>query len=502
MTEATQEPAMPAAPKQSLRLLFTALMLVMLLAALDGTIVSTALPTIVGELGGLNQLSWVVTAYLLSSTVVVPLYGKFGDLYGRKRMMQVAIAIFLVGSVLCGMAQNMVQLILTRALQGLGGGGLVVITIASVGDVIPPAERGKYQGLFGGVYGLATVLGPLLGGFMVDHLSWRWIFYVNLPLGLLCVAIIAVVFRPHVRQVRHAIDYKGAASLTVALSCLIVFTTEGGTALPWDSARLWLILAIAVAAILAFVRAERVAVEPIMPMHLFRHRIFLLSSLIGFFVGAALFGSTTFIPLYMQVVKNASPTEAGMQLLPLMGGVIFSSVVVGRLISRWGRYRVFPILGTALSATALVLLGTVGEGDPVFFLYIYTGMLGAGLGMVMQVLVLATQNSVEMQHLGVATSGVTLFRSIGGSIGVSLFGAIFSISLQTRLHGVLPDGAHAVHSFGPAAVRALPAPLHQQYVHAFAASMHTVYFVAAALVVVAFMMALRLRDIPLRTTQR
>ncbi|WP_413626555.1 MDR family MFS transporter [Luteibacter sp. Lutesp34] len=491
-----------AAPRQSLRLLFTALMLVMLLAALDGTIVSTALPTIVGELGGLNQLSWVVTAYLLSSTVVVPLYGKFGDLYGRKLMMQVAIAIFLVGSVLCGMAQNMVQLIFTRALQGLGGGGLVVITIASIGDVIPPAERGRYQGLFGGVYGLATVLGPLLGGFMVDHLSWRWIFYVNLPLGLLCVAIIAVVFRPHVRHVRHAIDYRGAVSLTVALSCLIVFTTEGGTVLPWDSVRLWLILGIAAAAILAFVRAERVAAEPIMPLHLFRHRIFLLSSLIGFFVGAALFGSTTFIPLYMQVVKNASPTEAGMQLLPLMGGVIFSSVVVGRLISRLGRYRVFPILGTALSATALVLLGTVGESDPVFFLYIYTGVLGAGLGMVMQVLVLATQNSVDMQHLGVATSGVTLFRSIGGSIGVSLFGAIFSISLQARLHGALPEGAHTVHSFGPAAVRALPADLHQRYVHAFAASMHTVYFVAAALVIVAFMMALRLRDIPLRTTHR
>lgn len=477
-------------------------MLVMLLAALDGTIVSTALPTIVGELGGLNQLSWVVTAYLLSSTVVVPLYGKFGDLYGRKRMMQVAIAIFLVGSVLCGMAQNMVQLILTRVLQGLGGGGLVVITIASIGDVIPPAERGRYQGLFGGVYGLATVLGPLLGGFMVDHLSWRWIFYVNLPLGLLCVAIIAVVFRPHVRHVRHAIDYKGAASLTLALSCLIVFTTEGGTVLPWDSEELWLILGVAVAAILAFVRAERAAAEPIMPLHLFRHRIFLLSSLIGFFVGAALFGSTTFIPLYMQVVKNASPTEAGMQLLPLMGGVIFSSVVVGRLISRWGRYRVFPILGTALSATALVLLGTVGEGDPVYFLYIYTGVLGVGLGMVMQVLVLATQNSVDMQHLGVATSGVTLFRSIGGSIGVSLFGAIFSISLQARLHGVLPGGAQTVHSFGPAAVRALPAALHQRYVHAFAASMHTVYFVASALVVVAFLMALRLRDIPLRTTHR
>jgi EmrB/QacA subfamily drug resistance transporter len=508
LTTETQEPAVapapvaaqPAPPTQSLRLLLTALMLVMLLAALDGTIVSTALPTIVGELGGLDQLSWVVTAYLLSSTVVVPLYGKFGDLYGRKLTMQVALAIFLVGSVLCGLAQNMVELILMRALQGLGGGGLVVVTIASIGDVIPPAERGRYQGLFGGVYGLATVLGPLMGGFMVDHLSWRWIFYANLPLGLACVAIIAAVFRPHARPVRHAIDYWGAGLLTVALSCIILFTTEGGSALPWDSVKLWLILALGMAGIVGFVFAERAAAEPIMPLHLFGHRIFLLSSLIGFFVGAALFGSTTFIPLYMQVVKGASPTVAGMQLLPLMGGVILSSVVVGRLISRLGRYRVFPILGTAISAIGLALLGTLRDGDPVFLIHVYTGLLGAGLGMVMQVLVLATQNSVEMRHLGVATSGVTLFRSIGGSIGVSLFGAIFSIGLQSRLRGVLPEGAHTGTSFGPEAVKALPPAVHEKYVHAFGASMHTVYFVAAGLVVVAFLMALRLHDVPLRKT--
>jgi EmrB/QacA subfamily drug resistance transporter len=501
-TETTQEPAVAAAPTQSLRLLLTALMLVMLLAALDGTIVSTALPTIVGELGGLDQLSWVVTAYLLSSTVVVPLYGKFGDLYGRKLMMQVAIAIFLVGSVLCGLAQNMVELILMRALQGLGGGGLVVVTMASIGDVIPPADRGRYQGLFGGMYGLATVIGPLLGGFMVDHLTWRWIFYVNLPLGLLCVVIIAAVFRPHVRHVRHAIDYWGAALLTLGLSCLILFTTEGGTVLPWDSLKLWLILAVGLASIVAFVYAESVAAEPIMPLHLFRHPIFLLSSLIGFFVGAALFGSTTFIPLYMQVVKGATPTAAGMQLLPLMGGVIVSSIVVGRLISKRGRYRIFPILGTAISAIGLVLLGTVSEGDPVFLIYVYTGLLGVGLGMVMQVLILATQNSMEMQHLGVATSGVTLFRSVGGSIGVSLFGAIFSIGLQSRLQGVLPEGTHAARSFGPEAVKALPPAVHERYVHAFGASMHTVYFVAAALVVVAFLMALRLKDVPLRKMPR
>ena len=495
-SDTSQESAV--APQPSLRLLFIALMLVMLLAALDGTIVSTALPTIVSELGGLDQLSWVVTAYLLSSTVVVPLYGKFGDLFGRKLVLQAAIAIFLLGSALCGLAQDMTQLIVMRALQGLGGGGLLVLTIASIGDVIPPAERGRYQGLFGGVYGLATVIGPLLGGFMVDHLSWRWIFYVNLPLGVLCIAIIAAVFHPHTRHRKHAIDYWGAAWLTVALSGIILFTTEGGTTLPWDAPALWCILAVAVGGVVAFVFAERKAAEPIMPLHLFSHRIFVLSSLIGFFVGAALFGSTTFIPLYLQVVRNASPTVAGMQLLPLMGGVIVSSIVCGRLISHLGRYRIFPIVGTAVATVGLVLLGTVGDGDPLFLLYGYTGLLGIGLGMVMQVLVLATQNSVPMQHLGVATSGVTLFRSIGGSIGVSLFGALFTMGLQRRVHAALPDGMAMPRSLGPEAIRRLPDVVHERYVQAFGASLHTVYHVAAVLMAVAFVLALGMRDVPLR----
>ncbi|HXP00545.1 MAG TPA: MDR family MFS transporter [Luteibacter sp.] len=487
-------------PPTSLRLLFIALMLVMLLAALDQTIVSTALPTIVGELGGLNQLSWVVTSYLLTSTVVVPLYGKFGDLFGRKIVLQTAIVIFLLGSVLCGIAQDMTQLILMRALQGLGGGGLLVVTMASIGDVIPPADRGKYQGLFGGVYGLATVIGPLLGGFMVDHLSWRWIFYVNLPLGVLCIAVIAAVFHPHVRHIRHTIDYWGAAWLALALSCLILFTTEGGTMLPWDSAELWFILAFAVIGIVAFIYEESVAAEPIMPLHLFRHRTFLLSCLIGFFVGTALFGSTTYLPLYLQVVKGVSPTGAGMQLLPLMGGVLVSSIVCGRLISRMGRYRMFPIIGTFIASIALILLGTVSDTDPLYLIYVYAGLLGLGLGMVLQVLILATQNSVDRQYLGVATSGVTLFRSIGGSIGVSVFGAIFTNGLQSRLKDVMPDGPRTPRSLAPDAVRALPPAIHERYIQAFGSSLHTVYHVAAVVIAIAFLLAWWLRDVPLRKT--
>jgi len=487
--------------KPSLRVLFPALMLVMLLAALDQTIVSTALPTIVGDLGGFDQLSWVVTAYLLSSTVVVPLYGKFGDLFGRKLVLQTAIVIFLLGSVLCGVAQDMNQLIAMRALQGLGGGGLLVVTMASIGDVVPPADRGKFQGLFGGVYGLATVIGPLLGGFMVEHFSWRWIFYVNLPLGLLSVAVIAAVFHPHTRHVKHAIDYWGAGWLTLALTCLILFTTEGGTTLPWSSLELWCIFIFAVLSIVAFVYEESIASEPIIPLALFRQRTFILSCVIGTLLGAALFGSTTFMPLYLQVVKGVSPTGAGMQLLPMMGGVVLSSIVCGRIISRIGRYRMFPIMGTLLATLALALLGTLHNDSALTLLYIYAGLLGLGIGMVLQVLVLATQNSVDMKHMGVATSGVTLFRSIGGSVGVSLFGAIFSHGLQSRLADALPVTTGHSPSLRPAAVAALPPDLHAKYLDAFGASLHTVYDVAACVIGLGFVIAWWLKDIPLRRGQ-
>ena len=473
-------------------------MLVMLLAALDQTIVSTALPTIVGELGGLNQLSWVVTSYLLTSTVVVPLYGKFGDLFGRKIVLQTAIVIFLVGSILCGLAQDMTQLILMRAIQGLGGGGLLVITMAAIGDVIPPADRGKYQGLFGGVYGLATVIGPLLGGFMVDHFSWRWIFYVNLPLGVLSLGVIAAVFHPHVRHVKHTIDYWGAGWLALALSCLILFTTEGGTMLAWSAPELWFILAFAVVGVIGFIYEESVASEPIIPLFLFRHRTFLLSCLIGLFVGAALFGATTFLPLYLQVVKGVSPTGAGLQLLPLMGGVLVSSITSGRIISRIGRYRIFPIIGTFIATVALVLLGTLRDESPIALIYAYAGLLGLGLGMVLQVLILATQNSVDMKLLGVATSGVTLFRSIGGSIGVSVFGTIFTQGLQSRMADVMPAGPAASHGFGPDALAGLPPDIHARYLHAFGSSLHTVYHVAACVIAIAFVLTWGLKDVPLR----
>jgi EmrB/QacA subfamily drug resistance transporter len=476
-----------------------ALLLVMLLSALDQTIVSTALPTIVGELGGLDRLSWVVTAYLLSSTVVLPLYGKLGDLYGRKVVLQAAIALFLAGSALCGIAQDMPQLIVLRALQGLGGGGLMVVTMAAIGDLVPPDRRARYQGMFGGVYGLATIVGPLLGGFLVEHLSWRWIFTINLPLGALALAVIGVAFRPQAAPVKHRIDYMGAAFLATALTCVILFTSEGGSLLPWSSPQLWLTLVLGAVAIGGFVYEERLAAEPIMPLELFRQRTFVLMSLIGFVVGIALFGSVTFIPLYLQVVKGSTPSQAGLQLLPMMGGMLTMSVASGRLIARFGTYRPFPIAGTLLGGVAMALLSTLSLDTSLHTIYAYMALLGIGLGMVMPVLTLAVQNTVEFRHMGVATSGATLFRSIGGSLGVAAFGALFSHGLQSRLEQALPADVTLPAALGPTAVQQLPAAVRDAYLHAFAASLHGVYLAATGVIAIAFVLAWFVERAPLRT---
>jgi EmrB/QacA subfamily drug resistance transporter len=498
----TPGPAAAEAPVPRLRLIFGALLLVLLLASLDQTIVSTALPTIVGEFGGVEHLSWVVTAYLLASTIVAPLYGKLGDLYGRKRLLQLAIVLFLVGSALCGIAQNMAELIAFRALQGLGGGGLIVLTMAVVGDLVPPRERGRYQGLFGGVFGVSTVVGPLLGGFFVDNLSWRWIFYVNLPIGAIALAVIATAF--HTRQTtgRHRIDYLGAVVLGAALSAIVLFTSLGGTTYAWRSAPIVALMVLGVGLLVLFPFIEARAEEPILPLELFRNRVFVVAGAVGFVVGVALFGAVTYIPLYLQIVKGHSPTASGLLMTPMMGGVLVSSIVGGNLISKYGRYRPFPIVGTAISAVALLLLAGLAVGTSTWLAGIYLLLLGLGLGMVMQVLVLAAQNAVEYRLLGVATSGSTLFRQIGGSIGVAAFGSIFANRLAHELAERLPAGVHAPTAANPEVVRELPAAIHAPYVAAVAASLHPVFLAAAGAAVIAFALTWLLRELPLQDTAR
>ena len=493
-------PQEPQQPQQRVRLIFAALLLVLLLASLDQTIVSTALPTIVGDLGGINHLSWVVTAYLLASTIVTPLYGKLGDLYGRKLILQVAIILFLVGSALCGIAQNMPELIAFRALQGLGGGGLMVTTTATVGDLVPPRDRGRFQGYFGGVFGVSTVIGPLIGGFFVDHLSWRWIFYINLPIGAVALAVIAVAFHARPDRLRHKIDYLGAALLAGGLSSIVLFTSLGGTTFDWRSGPVIALAIVGVVLLVLFVLVEMRAAEPILPMTLFKNRTFTVTSVIGFIIGVALFGSITYLPLYLQIVKGHSATGSGLLLTPMMAGVLITSITSGNIISRTGRYKPFPIVGTAIAAIAIFLLSRLAVSTPIWLAALFTLVLGLGLGMVMQVLVLATQNAVPYQQLGVATSGSTLFRQVGGSIGVSIFGAIFANRLATELADRLPPGVHAPAAANPALVHQLPEEVKQPFLEAFTAALHPVFLAATGFAVAAFLLTWLLREVPLRAT--
>jgi EmrB/QacA subfamily drug resistance transporter len=487
-----------AGKRPPLRLVFGALVLAMFLASLDQTIVSTALPTIASDLGGLAHLSWVVTAYLLATTVVGPLYGKLGDLYNRKTVLQAAIAIFLLGSSLCGISQSMFELIAFRALQGLGGGGLMVTAMAAVGDIISPRDRGRYQGIFGAAFGVATVLGPLLGGFFVARLSWRWIFYINIPVGLVSFAVIAAAFRANPERRTRAIDYFGIVLLAGALTSIILFTSLGGTVYPWSSAPIVGLNILAVILIPLFLLAESRAREPVLPLSLFRDPIFSVAIGIGFIAGLALFGSVTYLPLYLQVVKGSSPLSSGLHMTPMMGGVIVASTLSGQLISRFGHYKPFPIAGTALMTVALYLLSRLSASSSIWLVSAFMLLLGLGLGMVMQVLILAVQNSIDYKHLGVATSGVILFRSMGGAAGATLFGAIFANHLPGELAQFLPKGAHL--SFHPTltAIERLSPVLHSDYAAAFAASLDPVFLYAAIISALGFALSWLLRQAPLR----
>jgi len=491
--------------RRQLLLVLASLMVVMLLAALDQTIVATALPTIVGDLGGLEHLSWVVTAYLLAQTVITPLYGKLGDLYGRKRVLQVAIVIFLIGSALCGLAQSMTELIMFRAIQGLGGGGLMVGAQAALGDVVAPRQRGRYTGLFIAIFGAASIAGPLLGGFITTHLTWRWIFYINIPIGLVALVVLAIAFPKVASSARPSIDYLGTALLAIGLTCVVLVTTLGGNTLAWTSPTIVGMGVGGVLALVAFFFVERRAAEPVLPPRLWRSRTFTLTSAVGFIIGFSLFGAVTFLPLFQQVVRGASPTASGLQLLPLMLGLIVSSVGSGRLIARTGHYRIYPIVGTGLTVVGLTLLAQMGPATSTATAAGFMAVLGFGLGMVMQVLILAVQNDAPYEDLGVATAGATLFRSIGGSLGTAALGAVFTNRLINELTSRLPASAGALAHTGdvnPAAVAALPAPIRSAYLDGFSSALGTVFVVSALASVLAFVLTWFIREVPLRTTLR
>ncbi len=478
-------------------------MLGMFLAALDQTIVSTALPTIVGDLGGLSHLSWVVTSYLLAATVSTPIYGKLGDMYGRKPVFLAAILIFLAGSMLAGLSQTMDELIGFRALQGIGAGGLMVGAQAIIADIVPPRERGRYMGLIGSVFAVASVAGPLLGGFLVDNLSWRWVFYVNMPVGALAVAIVALRLRLPSSRSRHRIDYLGAALLTGGVGSLVLLTTWGGNQYGWGSATI-VGLAIAGVALLAlFVWQERRAAEPLLPLALFRSPVFDVANAMGFTIGMAMFGAIVFIPLYLQLVYGASPTSSGLRLLPLMAGLLVAAIASGRAISRIGRYKIFPIAGTAILVVGMYLLSRLALGTAPWLASIYMLVVGAGIGLVMQVLVLVVQNDASPQQIGVATSTATFFRSVGGSFGVAIFGAIFASRLATQIKHLpaveakhLTGGVHLT----PQQAKDLPAAVHVDFLQAFAHALHGVFLWGMLLAIVPFVLAWFLKEVPLRTT--
>ena len=502
-------PTAPDAPfrrfsHREIMVIFSGLMLGLFLAAIDGTMVSVALPTIVGELGGLDQLSWVVTAYLLTSTVTVPLYGKVSDLYGRRIVFQAAILVYLAGTVLIALSQNMGQLIAFRGIQGLGGGGLMAMAFIIVGDIVPPRERGRYMAYFSGVWAFASVAGPLLGGFLVDSVSWRGIFLVKVPFAIAALVVTSRVLHLPVRHERRRIDVEGAGLLVAGVSCLLLVAVWGGNEYPWGSPT---IIGLAGAGLLLstlFVAWEARVAEPIIPLRLFRIPVFRVCIVLSLLVGSAMFGAMTFLPLFLQAVTGASATESGLLMTPLMAGITIASVVAGRTISRTGRYRVWPIAGMAAVVVALALLSRLDSTATGLSVAPLIALLGAGVGMAMPVLSVAIQNAVPYRDMGAATSAGNFFRTMGGTLGVAVFGAVLTARLHSELARLLPAGAGGldleVIANSPEQIRALPAPVADAVVEALARGVTGVFLAALPVAVLGLVAAFFLREIPLRET--
>ena len=488
---------------REITLVMIGLVITMLLAMLDNLIVGTAMPTIVGDLGGANHLSWVVTSYTLATAAATPIWGKLGDLYGRKGTFLTSIVIFLIGSALSGLSQNMMELIGFRALQGLGAGGLMVGVMSIMGALVSPRERAKYQGMFAAVMAIATVGGPLLGGFITDHFSWHWIFYINLPLGLIALAVVTVTL--HLPKVRSTakVDYLGAALLTTGITSLVLITTWGGGQYAWGSKHIIGLAVLAVAALIGFCYTEQRAEEPMLPLGLFKNLNFSMVSIIGFIVGFLMFGAVAFLPQYQQYVQGASATNSGLLLMPMMFGMLVVSLVVGQIVSKTGKYRIFPLIGTTVMGGGALLLSTLGTDSTRFTSSCYMVVLGAGMGFLMQITMLVAQNSVELKDMGVASSTATLFRTIGGSFGVALFGSLYTNRITADLKHLPAIPGHAsdaaaANALTPATLKSMPELFQHAFQHAVASGIHSVFLWAAGITVIAIAAAVFLRDIPLR----
>ncbi|MDO3636203.1 MDR family MFS transporter [Mycolicibacterium sp. KC 300] len=480
-------------------LVFVAVLLGMLLAALDQTIVATALPTVVADLGGAGHQSWVVTSYLLASTIATAIVGKLGDLFGRKLVFQVAILFFLAGSVLCGLSESMTMLVASRALQGIGGGAIMVTATALIGEVIPLRDRGRYQGALGAVFGVTTVVGPLLGGFFTDHLTWRWAFWINVPVAIVVLIVAATAIPALARGARPAIDYAGIVLVGLGASGLTLATSWGGGEYAWGSPVIIGLFVGSAVALAAFVWAERRAAEPILPMRLFASPVFTVCCVLSFIVGFAMLGALTFLPTFMQFVDGVSATESGLRTLPMVAGLLITSTGSGILVSRTGRYKIFPVVGTAVMAVAFVLLSRMDATTPLLLQSLYLLVLGTGIGLCMQVLVLTVQNTSAFTDLGVSTSGVTFFRTIGSSFGAAIFGSLFANFLDDRIGAaVIASGAPPAAAESPQALHELTAQQAAPIVTAYADSLGLVFLCAAPVALVGFFVALLLKEVPLR----